>query len=246
MNADVASTLGLWRSLLIYRGQPWRTLALRRLCRTLVQPGDLAFDVGAHVGSRTQALAAAGARVVAVEPQPLFADYLARRVAGPHVAVLPVALGRTPGRATLNVSRRHPTVSTLSTDWIGKVREAPGFSGVRWEGRVEVPVTTLDALVAEHGRPAFCKIDVEGMEAEILGGLSKPIPLLCFEVLPAAADVAEACIAQLAGLGPYRFGFVLGERHRLGDEWLSAGEMAARLPDIAAAGRSGDIYARLD
>ncbi|WAJ26172.1 FkbM family methyltransferase [Antarcticirhabdus aurantiaca] len=245
MKADVASTLGLWRSLLIYRGQPWRTLALRRFCRTLVRPGDLAFDVGAHVGSRARALAAAGARVVAIEPQPLFADYLARRVAGPRIAVLPVALGRTPGRATLNVSRRHPTVSTLSADWIGKVREAPGFSGVRWEGRTEVPVTTLDALIAEHGRPAFCKIDVEGLEAEILGGLSQPIPLLCFEILPAAADIAEACIRRLAGLGPYRFGFVPGERHRLGDEWLSADRMVARLPDIAAAGRSGDIYARL-
>jgi FkbM family methyltransferase len=246
MRADLAARLGLWRSLLIYRGQPWRTRALRRFCRELVRPGDLAFDVGAHVGNRALALAAAGARVLAMEPQPLFAGYLARHVAGERITVLPVAVGREPGTAVLNVSRRHPTVSTLSAGWIEAVRGAPGFRGVRWEERVEVPVTTLDALVAAHGRPAFCKIDVEGMEAEILAGLSQPLPLLCFEVLPAALDVAEACVARLEGLGDYRFNIVSGERHRLDDAaWTDAPGLRARLAELATGDRSGDIYARL-
>ena len=35
-----------------------------------VRPGDLVFDVGAHVGDRIAAFRRLGARVVAVEPQP--------------------------------------------------------------------------------------------------------------------------------------------------------------------------------
>ena len=35
-----------------------------------LQPGDLVFDVGAHVGNKTEIYRSYGARVVCVEPQP--------------------------------------------------------------------------------------------------------------------------------------------------------------------------------
>ena len=41
-----------------------------RLYGQFVRPGDLVFDVGAHVGDRIAAFRRLGARVVAVEPQP--------------------------------------------------------------------------------------------------------------------------------------------------------------------------------
>jgi len=40
-----------------------------RLYRRFVQPGDLVFDVGAHVGDRIASFRRLGARVVAIEPQ---------------------------------------------------------------------------------------------------------------------------------------------------------------------------------
>ena len=43
--------LGLLRSLVIYHN-PVRTGPLRRFYRDLLRPGDLVFDVGAHVGTR--------------------------------------------------------------------------------------------------------------------------------------------------------------------------------------------------
>lgn len=61
--------LGLLRSLVTY-WRPGRQRGLRRMYRPLVQPGDLVFDVGAHLGDRAAAFAALGARVVALEPQP--------------------------------------------------------------------------------------------------------------------------------------------------------------------------------
>lgn len=238
--------LGLARSIAMYYAQPWRRSALRRFYAQLVGQGDLVFDIGAHVGNRSLTLATLGARVIAVEPQPVFADFLERHIACRRIILVREALGREAGRATLAISRRHPTVSTLSRDWIGKVGGTPGFRSVAWDHEVEVPVTTLDALIARHGLPRFCKIDVEGMEAEILAGLSQPIPLVAIEHLPAAHDVSRAAIERLAALGNYRFNLVIGENARFTQPaWLGAEAMLAHLAADPTNGRSADIYARL-
>ncbi|HUM72369.1 MAG TPA: FkbM family methyltransferase, partial [Chloroflexota bacterium] len=115
---------------------------------------------------------------------------------------------------------------------------------VSWDTAVNVPVTTLDALMAQYGRPAFCKIDVEGYELEVLRGLSQPIPGLSFEYIPAAMEIATACVARLAELGPYEFNYAPGESHRLQSaHWLSAAEMLSILAQIKEG--SGDVYGRV-
>lgn len=241
---DWASTVGLLRSLAIYYGQPWKTGRLRRLYATLVKPGDLAFDIGAHVGNRSRALAAVGGRVISLEPQPLFEGVL-RRLLPPAAVLVPQAVAANPGRMTLAVSRRHPTVSTLSADWIDRVSSDEGFRQVAWDRTVEVEVTTLDALIDRFGRPAFVKIDVEGLEPEILAGLSTPVAALAFEYLPAALDGTEACIDRLAVLGDYVFNRVEGEDHRfLHADWMTGPAMMQVLR-AETSRRSGDVYARL-
>lgn len=242
---DIASALGLGRSLAVYYGQPWKTAALARLYREIVRPGDVAFDVGAHVGNRTRLLRRLGATVVALEPQPLFADFLRRTLPRDRVILRAEAVGERPGRLTLAVSRRHPTVSTLSQDWIGTVGRTDGFVGVAWDRRVEVAVTTLDGLIADHGLPRFVKIDVEGFEAAILAGLSHPVPWIAFEYLPAAVDVAVACLDRLAALGAYRYNRTVGEDHVFAGPWVDGPAMAATLRAIPPGGPSGDVYARL-
>jgi hypothetical protein len=117
---------------------------------------------------------------------------------------------------------------------------------VRWNERIPVTVTTLDALIAHYGLPAFCKIDVEGYELEVLKGLSQPIPALSFEYLPACLDTARHCIAHLASLGTYAFNWSVGEAQCLRSAaWLDAEAMYARLMTFTPAEGSGDIYARL-
>ncbi len=242
----LAGGMGLTRSLAIYYGQPWRRRALARFYGELIKPGDLVFDIGAHVGSRARTLHGLGARVVAVEPQPAFARFLAATMPSERMVLVTEAVGARKGRATLSISRRHPTVSTLSKGWIERVKGEKGFEQVRWDATHEVAVTTLDALIKRFGSPAFCKIDVEGMEAEILAGLSTPIPLLAVEYLPAALPVAEACIDRLTRLGPYVFNLVVGEKHRfIAPDWRSAADIRRLLHETAADGRSGDLYAGL-
>jgi FkbM family methyltransferase len=246
--AALARAAGFGRSLLIYHGQPWRISAMRRHYAALIAPGDLVLDIGAHVGNQTRVLAGLGAQVVAIEPQPQLARWLRWLFRGNRrVVVVETALGARPGKASLYPSPRTPTVATLSSDWIASVGGATSFARVRWGAPIEVPVTTLDALIEQHGLPRFCKIDVEGFEAEILRGLSQPIPLLSFEYVPAAIDIACEAAGLLAELGPYRFNATLGERRAF--RWPQWQEPAATLAWLRARRPdegSGDVYARLE
>lgn len=236
---------GLWRSLLMYYGIPGRQARMRRLYGQFIQRDDLCFEVGAHVGNRLMAWRALGARVVAMEPQPLFMQTLQRRY-GKDAAIILVekAVGAQPGEATLHISTRTPTVTTLSQDWIARVKQDASFSKVQWDQQVTVPVTTLDALIDTWGEPRFCKIDVEGFELAVLQGLSRPLAALSFEYIPAAIDVALACIKRLEELGEYQYNLAPGETHRLQfEQWLSADDMIGHLGQVRDG--SGDVYARL-
>jgi FkbM family methyltransferase len=238
--------IGLTRSLAIYYAIPFRQLRLRALYRRFVRPGDLVFDVGAHIGNRTRAFAALGCRVVAVEPQPHIARTL-RRLVGrrPGVVVVEEAIGRAPGRVTLSISERTPTVSTVAREWRDERARETDFGGVEWNRAIDVPLTTLDALILRHGTPVFVKIDVEGGELAVLEGLSTPVTALSFEFLPQALDAADACVARLEALGPYRFNWSSAESSRLElTVWVDG---AALMSTLRASGltRHGDIYASL-
>lgn len=244
--ARLSTSFGLVRSLVVYYGQPWRRSALRRFYDTIVKPGDLVFDIGAHVGSRSRTLLNLGARVVAVEPQPAFADFIERRFAGELTGFERVAVGRKPGEIDLLISTRNPTVTSISSSFVETVKLHKGFARVVWDRKVTVPMVTLDQLISAYGLPAFCKIDVEGAEAEILHGLSKPIPLIAFEYIPAMPSVASNAIDRLMGLGGYRFNRVIGEQHRfVWDRWKTADELLVELSQMSPDAPSGDIYARI-
>jgi len=236
---------GVVRSLRIYYGDGSRTAAMARLYGRFVHPGDLVFDIGAHVGDRVGVFRRLGARVVAVEPQPALVRTLTLLYGRDHtVAIEPVAVGRSAGSAELRLNIDNPTVSTASEAFLQAARGAQGWEGQAWTRSLRVPVTTLDALIARHGAPAFIKIDVEGFEAEALAGLTRAPPALSFEFTTIQRDVAAACIERCSTLGLSRFNAMLGESHTfVHADWVSAREIAHWLAALPHLANSGDVYA---
>jgi FkbM family methyltransferase len=231
----------------MYHAIPGRHRRMAAFYGQFLGPGDLGFDIGAHVGSRVRAWRRIGARTIAVEPQPdclRVLRLLYGRSAG--VTIVPLAVGAKPGKARLAVSTATPTVSSMSPGWIDDVSHDRSFSRVRWDRSVEVDVVTLDDLIAKHGVPAFCKIDVEGYEVEVLEGLSHPVRALSFEYLPPAHDRALAALELVERLGRYVYNYAPVETMRLASpEWLDAPDLIGLLERFRPLGRSGDVYARI-
>lgn len=153
----------------------------RRLVERLVRPGDHCVDAGANVGAITFVLAASvgdAGRVLAFEPGPPTYARLRRNVElNPELAgrVVPVPAGLADRPGELH--------------WVEDAN-VPGNASLVASGGAVVPVTTVDRALAEHGFPRldFAKLDVEGMEYDVLLGASHTLrtsrPLLYFETLP--------------------------------------------------------------
>ena len=134
--------------------------ALLEDLRGRLPPGAVFLDIGANVGNHALfAAGVCGARVVACEPAPALAEHCAATLAlnglSDRMELHRCGLGAAPGRAALLPG---PPGNA------GMTRLAPAPEG-------EVEVTTLDALAERlEAPPAVIKVDVEGMESEVLRG----------------------------------------------------------------------------
>ena len=235
----------LHRSLAYYYGDEARQTAADKLYARFVRPGDLVLDVGAHVGDRIASFRRLGARVVAVEPQPLCVRALRLLYGGDDgVTLVEAACGGGPGTARLHVNSANPTVSTRSASFLSAAARARGWEGQVWDQEITVRSVTLDELIGEFGAPAFVKIDVEGYEDAVLGGLSRPVPALSFEFTTIARPVARRCLDRAARLGARGFDASLGDSMALTfGRWITKRQMIDHLRRLPHDANAGDIYA---
>ena len=213
--------------------------------RQFLSAGEMAFDIGAHAGNRVRVFRQIGARVVAVEPQPDFVALL-RLLYGrdSDVTIEASGVAAEMGQGELHLSSRTPTVSTFAASWMSDVQADRRFRRIHWDSVISVPLITLDKLIARHGEPQFCKIDIEGFEYEALTGLNHPIPALSFEYIPVAMARAVACIERTSALGEYRYRHSRVETHRWAvSTWLAPNAMIKILSAMPTDDRSGDVYA---
>jgi FkbM family methyltransferase len=162
-----------------------------------------------------------------------------------NIVLLEQAVSARPGTANLWISHLSPSISTLSHEWLTTVRQNRRFAGARWDEQVPVSVTTLDMLIAQYGTPAFCKIDVEGGELNVLKGLQQPLAALSFEYIPGVIETALKCIERLTRLGEYEYNWRVSEWPRWRSTvWLTPQEMVAQLQRMPRDANSGDVYAR--
>jgi len=132
--------------------------------REILQPGDIAVEVGAYIGSTTLALAQAvgsSGAVIAMEAQRLVHQMLNANLALNNVTNVYsplMAAGEEPGQIVVPILS--PTVENNFS--------ALGLKDQEWEGGDAVPVNTVDSFELRHCR--LLVVDAEGMEIEVLRG----------------------------------------------------------------------------
>lgn len=233
-------------------------LPVQRALAGQLWPGGVFYDVGANVGFfsllAAKRLGPTGC-VCAFEPVAENAASVrenARINQFDHIKVLELAVGRETGTAEL-----------LLTDWDGggslassAVRPAEPVS------RRQVRVAALDDLIPAERlpKPSVVKIDVEGVEMEVLQGMSKTIaesrPVLLYEVDDGRKDSFHRRWKELddyvAGLG-YAInhldpayanrGWNVGHTLALPKRLQTLSPQTPPLPDLGA-GRGGDLGGR--
>lgn len=216
-------------------------LELPALYSKLIRPGELCFDVGAHLGNNTEAFLRIGARVISIEPQQLCIRKLEERFRGSEkVVIVPMGVAEREGVMFLSICETASTISTFSEKW-----KTGRFKDYKWESRAQVEMTTLDALINQFGRPAFCKIDVEGFEYEVIKGLSSRIPAISFEFAKEFIADAERCMDYLVSLGMREFNLTRGETPKLElPEWTDIETALGYLADDHDSMFWGNVYAR--
>lgn len=161
---------------------------LRDFYAQLLPHNALAFDIGANGGLYSEELEAAGARVIAVEPNGDCLRHLELMCRYRRVEAIHAAVGPQNGLATFNISDDHDDASRISDG------DLPHDQRISWSRTVTVPVVTLDCLISHYGMPDYIKLDVEGYEPYVLDGLSKLPSLLSFEFHYLYAERGMVCL----------------------------------------------------
>lgn len=185
-----SSTHGCWLG--SYERAQQRILAQR------IKPGDVVFDVGAHVGFHTllaSVLVGDTGRVMAFEPVPANLRYLREHL-------------------RLNAVGNVEVIEAAVSDRAGCLRLAPGPASSMWhreaDGALEVEAVCLDELV-RSGRlppPRVLKMDIEGGEIMALRGAAdvlrrcRPVLLLSTHGAIAHRECCELLLATGYRLEP--------------------------------------------
>lgn len=126
------------------------------------------LDVGASRGQFASFALHAfpGARLICFEPLPSSRAVLTKVTNG-HAQIVPVAVGSASGRSQIHVSGHDDSSSMLP---IGE-RQVAEFPGTAEASVLDVEVVTLQSVLDEGvERPCLLKIDVQGLELEVLKG----------------------------------------------------------------------------
>jgi FkbM family methyltransferase len=176
---------------------------LQAAVRELVQPGSVAYDVGANIGYISLLLAKAvgeTGRVFAFEALPANQERLRANLAlnsmDARARLIPGAVTGAPGPVNFLTGPSHG---------MGKVEGSAGRRELSYMEAISVPGVVLDDFVYQDGNPEpqVVKMDIEGGEVLALPGmrrlLSEARPLVLMELH--GPEAAKAAWEALTGAG---------------------------------------------
>ena len=220
--------------------------AMLRFYSKFVGAQDLCFDIGANLGNRLAIFRKLDCRVVALEPQAAcFEALLSRFRDDSNVTLVRQAAADQEGELEMQICEAS-TISSLSKEWIAAVKESGRFKDYSWNKKETISTTTLDLLITKHGLPRFIKVDVEGFEAQVIRGLSQPVPFLSFEWTPEFSDAMRLCLDHLSSIEAVDVNYSLGESMQLANEMWTTPTRMKQILTAKANDRAifGDVYVR--
>lgn len=169
------------------------------LLEQLIEPGSIVVEVGANIGTHTISLAksvGSEGRVIAIEPQRVIFQYLCANI----------SLNGLMNVETYNCGCgcESGTLLVPPINYSAETRQNFGGVSLKPTGDGEtVQILRLDDLIGEKRRVSLIKIDVEGMEVEVLKGAIATIeesrPILYVE--NDRPEKSDELIRFLFGLG---------------------------------------------
>ena len=208
----------------------------------LLNPGDLFFDIGAHLGEKSKKLLDKNLKIVMLEPLPQCVKQLKEKFKNnKNIEILQKAVGRTMGNMTLEVNSKMPTISTMAKHW-----KNGRFSNQKWDQKISVEVTTLAHLIKIYGLPNYIKIDVEGFELDVLLGLTRKAGIISFEFTSEFLDQSTKCLNHLKDIGYDEFNFSIAESRKFSLEWSNTDNLIIKLKNEIKNNKLlwGDIYCK--
>ncbi|MCX6659196.1 MAG: FkbM family methyltransferase [Candidatus Bathyarchaeota archaeon] len=149
---------------------------------SVYQPRLIMLGLGANMGKRTAISGKIGAIVIAVEPQDVYADSPSRSYQRVNkVEIVQKAVGAKEVEIKMQISTNTGDLSSCSSEWIDALKARGSYITCVGDKAVRVQMTTSVELIAQFGLPILCKADVEGLEYEVMKGLSPAIEALSLE-----------------------------------------------------------------
>lgn len=204
--------------------------------KKLINKGDLCFDVGANNGHVSNFFLQCGAKVVAFEPQESCNKEL-QKIKNRNLIIEKCGI-------TGNHETRDFFISDISdiSTFSNKFIETYKSDICQWNKTESIECYPLDHFINKYGVPDYCKVDVEGLELEIINSLEHQIPMIEFESTSDFFHESVKCIDHLSEMN-YRFKVLRDSYHEFdAKDWLTKEHAIDKLKTYAANEIHTNIY----
>jgi FkbM family methyltransferase len=166
----------------------------------------LVFDIGLNNGDDAAYYLSLGYDVVGIEANPVLAAECTQRfeneIRQGRMKVVNLGVLKEPGEFTF--------YRNLTDHGWSSFEPEKGKNGGKWD-ELTIHCVTTQQLIAEHGKPFFMKVDIEGADFQTLHSLTGGIAPAYVSL---ELNYADPIVERLIELGYSAFKFVNGETYR--------------------------------